>query len=149
MEINFPKYFWCFSLLPFFIHCVFVRKQINQFVKQNLLKSDEANRFLRWYALAFIVPLVLLQLFQFADSSPDPKVFLCKGVHSLYSSLAWAIILSWDVLLCWWVWVGKGVEVLLKFHPAIFQMSGTRTGVRLRVTCIAVSTGVPFFFLFT
>lgn len=141
------RYFWFVCAGAMVLNVIAWRRHLLALVASGSLTAFEAQRLTRGAALWLVGVPVILGLIALAAGWPDP---LCAGALSfrdMPSAVTSVILLvSWAALL-WWVWLGRGAELLRHAGPALANSPSIKRAVapstvRLLITAVVLWSAI-------
>jgi hypothetical protein len=141
------RYFWFFAAAIMMLNVISWRRSLALLVADGTLATRDAERLTRGATVWLVGAPVLLGLIALAAGWPDP---FCAGALSFSDlpSAATSLIMlaSWAALL-WWVWIGRGAELLGRLSPVMtrspfIKRSVSPRTVRLVITGLVVWSAV-------
>ena len=141
------RFFWFIVAAVMLINVAIWRQRLSQLVARGVLSPDESARLVRGAALWLATPCLVLGAIAFAAGWSDP---FCAGMLSFADAPRAAtsvIVLAVWAALLWWVWVGRGADLLARIGPALsnrprYDHTYTTAQVRAYVTTTVLIAGV-------
>jgi hypothetical protein len=108
-------------------------------VTKDPLLGPEVRQFARRVGVFFTISVAILGLLQFLGGFPSAESLVWSpDVKNPYVAGArLTFILGWLIML-WWVWVGGGADLLLKYRGLLIGIPSTPLRVKLAVTGLVV-----------
>jgi hypothetical protein len=111
------RYFWFFCAAVMSVNIVIWRRRLRTVVSRGSAKQDDVDRFLRGAAASLIGGPILLGLIALAAGWSSP---CCAGVlefDTLPRALTSGVIVAESLALLFWIWLGKGADLLAVVGP--------------------------------
>jgi hypothetical protein len=141
------KYFWFVAAAFMLVNIVIWRQRFATIVDRGIVTRAEADRFVLGLAAWLVGGPLLMGTIAMAAGWSSP---FCAGIlqfdsvpRALISGLS---VAAWAAVL-WWIWLGKGAELLARVGPAlarrpVYDKQYSPARVRLFVTTLIVVSGV-------
>ena len=111
------RYFWFVLAGVMLLNITIWRSRLQPLVSDGTLRADEAARMVRGATLGLVGPCILLGVIALWAGWSDP---FCAGILTFDTppriATSLVILSAWAALL-WWVWLGRGADVLGRLGP--------------------------------
>src|SRR4029450_1946645 len=113
------RYFWFLCAVAMVGNVLTWRQRLRQLVARGTVTSEEAEWFTRWAAFWLVGPCLLLGIIALSAGWPNP---FCGGGLSFRdgpSAATAVVVLGVWMALLWWLWLGRGADVLGRIGPIL------------------------------
>ena len=144
MPVQLLRHFWLLALVVMLVNLALWRARL---ASAGHVARDEAREFIRGAAIAFAVLALAAEVIVIMAGWPNPFCMYTDPPSAPGVLPMWGLgMFSWALLL-WWVWRGRGADMLARVGPALMRprvRPGTYTArqVRIFVTAAVVLTAV-------
>lgn len=141
------RHFWLLVLVVMFVNVAIWRRRLEEFVAAGRASRDEAARFLRGVVIAAVVITLVGEAVSLAAGWPNVLCVYGEPWTAPAALVMWGITAATWVLALWWVWRGRGAEMLARLAPAlggraVRERTYTPRQVRLVVTGVVALSAV-------
>lgn len=98
----------------------------------------------RLFITIFSLPFLLLGLIQLLGGFSNSFYIFKLDFKNLYITAAWIVLIVTWLSLLYWIWIGNGVKVLIKYRKAFNNFPDNPILVKAMTTFIIVSSAIGF-----